>query len=114
MDDEERNGLLQYIRELERTTRRWKAITALALAVLALFLLVFAIGLGTAGLQITTRVREERTRAMEVERAYQAQVDALKAAKAEGTLAVLGNSKAEQVDQNATQEQADGPKPGKQ
>ncbi len=113
MDDEERKGLLQYIRELERTARRWKTIAALALAVLALFLLVFATGLGTVGLLITTRVREERARAMDVERAYQAQMQAQKAAKDERTRVVLENAKEQQVNQNATQKQAEGPKPGK-
>jgi hypothetical protein len=58
MDDPEREGMLQYIRELERSARRWRAIATIALAVLAVFFLAVVIGGGTIGALTATRARQ--------------------------------------------------------
>jgi NaMN:DMB phosphoribosyltransferase len=67
MDDSEREGLLQYIRQLEHTARRWRTIATVALVVLALFMLAGVIGVGTASFFVAKRARQAEMIAREQE-----------------------------------------------
>jgi hypothetical protein len=58
MDDSEREGLLQYIRELEKNARRWRTIATVALGVLVVFLLAAVVGGGTMSVFMRTRARQ--------------------------------------------------------
>jgi cytochrome c biogenesis protein CcdA len=59
MDDSERDGLLQYIRQLEHTARRWRTIAMTAFVVLGIFVLAGVIGVGATSFFVTNRARQE-------------------------------------------------------
>jgi cell division protein FtsB len=65
MDESEREGLLQYIRQLEQTARRWRTIAMTALVVLALFVLAGVIGVGATSFFVATRARQAKMDARE-------------------------------------------------
>jgi Tfp pilus assembly protein PilX len=98
MDDSEREGLLQYIRQLEQTARRWRTIAMTALVVLVLFVLAGVIGVGATSFFVATRARQAEMIAREQELiARQAAEAALEAERRA----------------NETQEQAEAAKKGK-
>jgi hypothetical protein len=65
MDDSERDGLLQSIRQLEQTARRWRSIAMTALVVLLLFVVAGVIGVGATSFLVVNRARQAEMMARE-------------------------------------------------
>jgi hypothetical protein len=76
MDDSEREGLLQYIRELEQTARRWRTIATVALGVLVVLFLAAIVGGGTMSISIGRRARQAEMIARDQEMMARQQAEA--------------------------------------
>ena len=68
MDEQERDYLVQQVRQLEGSNRRWKLATITLVAALAIFLIV-----GGLSSMVMMRVQVERARAAEAEARLQAE-----------------------------------------